>query len=79
MLHTFQEVNDLAPFASVKGMQLFQSHEGDVVLRGIDNRQACCRDLCVKFSLVGAVERRIYDLNNHAHVSARVNFAIMTI
>lgn len=79
VLHTFQEANDLAPFASVKGMQLFQSHEGDVVLRGIDNRQACRRDFCVKFSLVGTVQRQICNLNNHAHVSVRVNSAIMTI
>lgn len=79
VLRTFQEANDLAPFASVKGMQLFQTHEGDVVLWGIDNRQAWCRDLCVKFSLVVTVERRICSVNNHAHVSVRDYFPIMTM
>lgn len=54
---TFQESNDLAPFASVKGMQLFQTHEGDVVLWGINNRQACRRDLCVKLRLMRTVKK----------------------
>lgn len=28
---TFQEVDHLAPFPSIKGVQLLQAHEGDVV------------------------------------------------
>lgn len=30
---TFQEVDHLAPFPSIKGVQLLQAHEGDVVTR----------------------------------------------
>lgn len=59
---TFQEVNDFSPFPCIKWMELFEAHEGDVVVWVVHNGHTCSRDVGVQFSAVRA-ERRMSVFN----------------
>lgn len=51
---TFQEVNDFPPLPSIKRVELFKAHEGDVVVWVVHNGQGCSWDAGVQCSAVRA-------------------------